>query len=357
MKVVESDFIDSITKTKQITNILADFYLELLEAYKYVSLKTNVNYYTIYSKNIKSVKDITKPKFFNLKSFPNNVLNTIDDCSVSEVVYSFSLFGRNIQIYFIIEERINKDIIDRLNKYIFMITMWFHVANFHSSKLCSPSLIVYIYLTHLEKTLPTNNKLFVLDTINVNTAFTTSCPLKPNISEIVIFRSEEWFKVLIHETFHNFGLDFSDMNNNDTTNFILNIYGVKSDVNLYESYTEFWAEIIHSLFCAFLFLNNPLKNNEINTFLSLSYFFINIERKYSFIQMTKTLNFMGLDYIDLYSDKLDSVHLRETNYKEATNVLSYYIIKSKTNFLIQVVCRYYLPLLDVILALPMCLHH
>ena len=34
-----------------------------------------------------------------------------------------------------------------------------------------------------------------------------------NISEIIIFRNEEWFKVFVHETFHLFGVDFSNMSN------------------------------------------------------------------------------------------------------------------------------------------------
>jgi hypothetical protein len=44
--------------------------------------------------------------------------------------------------------------------------------------------------------------------------------------------------------------------------------------------------------------------------------------------MIKTLNFMGLHYEDLYLKNDESVILRNTLYKEHTNVLSYYIIKT-----------------------------
>ena len=44
--------------------------------------------------------------------------------------------------------------------------------------------------------------------------------------------------------------------------------------------------------------------------------------------MVKTLDFMGLTYKDLYSKTKTSSILRENLYKEKTNVLSYYVIKT-----------------------------
>ena len=65
-----------------------------------------------------------------------------------------------------------------------------------------------------------------------------------------------------------------------------------------------------------------------NEFLSNSQVLINLERTYSFFQLVKTLNFMGLKYKDLYSKTEQSRLLRENLYKEKTSVLSYYIIKT-----------------------------
>ena len=109
------------------------------------------------------------------------------------------------------------------------------------------------------------------------------------------------------------------------SNCILKFFKVNSDVNLYESYTEFWAEIINALFCSFISLKDK---SDINEFLSNSEFFINFERTYSFFQLVKTLNFMGLTYKDLYSNSVHSLITRENLYKEKTHVLSYYIIKT-----------------------------
>jgi len=114
------------------------------------------------------------------------------------------------------------------------------------------------------------------------------------------------------------------MNNDECHKIILDIFKVNSEVNLYESYTEFWAEIMNALFCSFFVLKDKTNFGE---FLKLSEFFINFEISYSFFQLVKILKFMGLRYTDLYSESKESIILRNNLYKEKTNVLSYYVIK------------------------------
>jgi hypothetical protein len=316
----KNDHINYVTQTKHTNTILSELYGDIKNAYNYLlSLKqSNKQYYTIYTQKIDSSLQITKPKSFNSNSFPEIVRKQIDENSVYEICYTFSLFEREIKIYFVLEEM---EKIEKYNKHVDIIIMWLYILNQYSSKQCANSLIIYFYFTSLEKTLPYSN-IQILGEINVNTAFTTTCPRD---SEIVVFRKEEWFKVLIHETFHNFGLDFSDMNNEEVHKCILNIFKVRSDVNLYESYTEFWAEIINAVFCSFISLDD--KNN-VDDFLYNFEIFINYERTYSFFQLIKILNFMGLTYSDLYSVSEHSRVFRENLYKEKSNVLSYYIIKT-----------------------------
>jgi len=315
----KNNHINKVTQTKRTDNIIIELYKDIYNAYKYLNnLKQQEHYYNIETKKIFTASQVTKPKIFNYNSFPEVVRKRIDESTIFEIIYTFSLYGRHIKLYFIVEEATN---LETYNKYVDNIIMWLYILNQYASKQCSNTLVVYFYFTSLEKKLPSSN-ICILDEQNVNTAFTTTCPKD---SEIVVFRNEEWFKVFIHETFHNFGLDFSDMNNSEPKNFILNIFKVKSDVNLFESYTEFWAEIMNALFCSFFALKD--KNN-IDEFLSNSEFFINFERTYSFFQLVKTLNFMGLTYKDLYSKTEHSSILRENLYKEKTNVLAYYVIKT-----------------------------
>ena len=314
--------INNVKQSKHTDIILNELYNDILNAYKYLNnLKQKGQYYTVTTKKVLTATQISKPQNFNSNSFPELVRKHIDELTMSEITYHFSLYGRNIKIHFIVEDDNVELEIETYNQHVDSIIMWLYILNQYASKQCANSLVIYLYFTSLEKRIP-NSNIFILDEINVNTAFTTTCPKD---SEIVVFRKEEWFKVFIHETFHNFALDFSDMNNNNAHKCILDIFKVNSNVNLYEAYTEFWAEIMNALFCSFFSLKNK---NDIEDFLSNAEFFINFERTFSFFQLVKTLDFMGLTYKDLYSETERSHILRENLYKEKTNVLSYYIIKT-----------------------------
>lgn len=318
----KNNHINNIKQTKRTDNILNELYNDILNAHNYLNtLKQKGQYYTVTTKKVLTATQISRPQNFNSNSFPEIVRKHIDELTMSELTYQFSLYGRNIKIHFIVEDDNVELQLETYNKHVDSIIMWLYILNQYASKQCANSLVIYLYFTSLEKRIP-NSNIFILDEINVNTAFTTTCPKD---SEIVVFRKEEWFKVFIHETFHNFALDFSDMNNNDAHKYILDIFKVNSNVNLYEAYTEFWAEIMNALFCSFFSLKNK---NDINDFLSNAEFFINFERTFSFFQLVKTLDFMGLAYKDLYSETERSRMLRENLYKEKTNVLSYYIIKT-----------------------------
>ena len=117
---------------------------------------------------------------------------------------------------------------------------------------------------------------------------------------------------------------FSDINNEKMHECILNIFKVNSEVNLFEAYTEFWALIIHTIFCSFYLIQD--KHN-INLFLKTAANLIYIERSYSFFQMVKILDYMGIKYNNLHSTDNISVTLKDMCYKDKTNVLCYYIIK------------------------------
>lgn len=320
----KNKYINHIEQTHRTDKIITMLYHDILNAYNFLlNLKQTrgTRFYNVNIKKIHSSTQIIRPNNFNTYSFPEQVRKHIDHLSLTELCYTFSLFNRNIKLYFTTEDDHIELKMEEYNKHVDSIILWLYILNEYGSKQCSKNLIVYFYFTSLEKRLP-NSNIHVLDENNINTAFTTTCPKD---SEIVVYRKEEWFKVFIHESFHNFALDFSDMNNVECTNRILAIFPVQSDVNLYESYTEFWAEIINALFCSFFSLKD--KNN-VHEFLSNSEFFINFERTYSFFQLAKALRFMGLSYTDLYSKNIHRKVLRETMYKEKTNVLSYYVIKT-----------------------------
>ena len=319
---VENSCIFPIKQKIKTNNIFKNIYHEINNGFNYIKhikKQSDDLFYKLQIKKIVSVNDIPRPTTFPASGFPMLVREQIDEYSVNSLTYSFHLFGRYIEIIFTIEENENDILIEKYNNFVDNMLVWLYIINQYSSRHCAPTLKIFIYHTSLTKVLPQTN-IEILDETHINTAFTRTCPKN---SEIVVFRKEEWFKVFMHETFHNFGLDFSDMNNHACNLKILSIFPVNSDVNLYESYAEFWARIMNVLFCSYVHLKN--KNN-IDEYLKNTEYFMNFEMLYSFFQMVKILNFMELSYKNLHEKTQHSETIRQTLYKEGTNVLSYYVI-------------------------------
>jgi hypothetical protein len=313
-----------LKQTNKTDIILKNLYDDIKNGFSYVNtIKTKIgnSFYKLNVKHITNVRQIPKPFTFPANSFTHEVRRHIDEYSVSSLTYDFNMFDRNINIIFITEDDNIETLIDTYNKYIDYMLVWLYIADIYSpvGNKCARQLKIFIYHTSLLKILPDTN-IEILNQNNVNTGFSRTCPSN---SEIVIFRKEEWFKVFIHETFHNFGLDFSSMNVIPYNQLILKLFSVNSEVTLYEAYTEFWARIINALFCSFINMKNK---NDIDEFYTNAEFFINAERMFAFFQTVKVLDFMSLSYDTLYKKTSLSENLRNTLYKEDTNVLAYYVL-------------------------------
>ena len=301
--------INMITK-----NILLYLLNELIQAEKYINSLT-------ISPQVEKITKNKIPNPGNLQHVPHLIKRHIHIKSLYYVKYHFSLFDRHFTFHFITERDNHLEV---YNNYVKRMLMWLYILNRQTkNKKCSKILNIYVYFSSVEKELP-KTKDYILDENNVNTAYTYACK-EDNI--IVIYRKEEWFKVFIHETFHSFGLDFSSMNTTFSSQCILNIFNVNSEVNLFEAYSEFWARIMNSLFISYYHSNKSQ-----NDFLMKCEFFIYLERLYSFFQMIKVLKFMNIKYEELFSTLNNSVKLK---YKENSNVLSYYIITNILMFYYQ----------------------
>ena len=189
------------------------------------------------------------------------------------------------------------------------IFIWFYIASKYAFSYCSKKLNVYIYLTNINRILP-KSSIHVLEPVHINGGVSNVC-VKKSLSEIVIFRREEWFKVLIHETFHNYGLDFSDLIINSLKNSFRNLFPINSEMLIFEAYTEYWGELINMCFICFITSQNS-KDNEKEKFIQLIRELINIEKSFSLFQCNKILHHMGLEYTDLF--KKDNIsNIKRTN--------------------------------------------
>ena len=311
--------VKQVHQNKQTDSILERLYYDIHNAHEYVrTLKVKP---TLKINAIQNVKQIPKPKTFPNNSFTDEIRRHIDEHSMTELTYTISLFGRKITMCFVVED-VNVEMhLDKYSHYVDSMLAWMYIINqYASTSSCAKTITFYLYFTQLPKILPETN-VHILDPNHVNTAFTYTCPTD---SEIVIFRQEEWFKVFMHETFHNFALDFSDMDNNECNSIIRRIFHVQSEINLYEAYAEFWGEIMNACFCSYYETTNK---DDIAEFVTRCEVFINFERTYSFFQMVKVLGFMGLQYKNMYAQTDTDALLRENLYKEKTSVLAYYVIK------------------------------
>jgi len=241
--------------------------------------------------------------------------------------YSFTIGSRNFQMYLIkplAGSQNPNSIYKMLDKMIYRIYIWLFVCNHFASPMCSPDISVYIYMTNHKKILPEIDHK-PLDEIHANTAFTFACPLTSN--EIYVFRYEEWFKVLIHESFHCFGLDFSTLPEEEAEKKMFSIFPIACNLRFYETYTEIWAEIINVIFIS---VNSYPCNEQTIDIHRLSKIIENHlynEQIFSLFQCSKVLHHLGLKYRDLYETTEQAKRMRHERYRENTHVFSYYILK------------------------------
>jgi hypothetical protein len=252
-------------------------------------------------------KEIPMPKTFPSDSIVEDVKKEIHKQIKYVYVYNTIFFNRKVSLYFCSPVKRN------YQKEVEFILMWLYVLNIYSSKQCAEEFTVYIYLTNLQKKIP-NSKSITLDKCHVNTAFTYSCQKN---AEIVIYRKEEWMKVFLHETFHTFGLDFSDLKETTINDFIKEHFSIEIDALLFESYTEFWGEVIHMVFLSYY-----LKPNDKSHFLQTFLYILTIEINHTMLQVNKILHHMDLHYLHFINKQA------LLKYKENTPVFSYFIIKS-----------------------------
>jgi len=181
----------------------------------------------------------------------------------------------------------------------------------NSNKKCNDKLQIIIYLTELEKRLP-KKKGEILGPENVNSGYSYVC-IRSGL--IVVFRREEWFKVFIHECMHSFGMEFSTMNLKEINRELGEIFKIKVEINLFEAYTEFWAELLNIGVISYV---NNVRNKD--KYLKDVEKFLDKERFFSVIQAKKVLEYNRVEYKNILE--------KETKYHENSSIFSYYVIKA-----------------------------
>jgi len=254
-----------------------------------------------------------KPTAYNISSYiPDYIKRYIDDNKDQQIIYSTHLNGRRIRVVFTTLKDVTQNDLKNMSKWIERIYSLIYFLSNLSERKCSQSLTIYLYMSDFKKKIPTSSSK-ILGPGNVNTGLTSRCTTD---NEVIIYREEEWFKVLIHELIHSFGLDFHS--SHDERKELNTIFNVKSEYIIEEAYVEAWARILNCVICCYHALIDVEKSDDF--LLSLN-FTLQLERIYSIYQCDKIFRMMNLQFNDIFKKNKQSSH-----FKEETNVFCYYVL-------------------------------
>jgi hypothetical protein len=362
-------------------------------------------------KIIKIHKDTTvlQPSLFKSTYIPSKIADYIKEHAKIVLEYNCDLGnGKNVKVKFILFDsshyelnNIRKKGASYFKQCVLKIYIWLKVLSKYSHAECGKNLECFIYLTPFKRKLPrcsgfeTSSNMYhyadlpeneidddgddgdmsgagkkndkVISASHVNGGVSDICQID---GRIIVYRREEWFKVLIHESMHNYGVDFSTLDISMANKKLRSIFSIQTDIKIFESYCEIWARIMNVFFESFFEINRhsrklftPLTtrkkfinkihnqhkqhlislknghghgNDHINNgigitdkkerFLNLFYDNLQHESVFSIFQCVKVLNFMGLDYNIISNCNDENYTIVKKLYKEQTNVFAYYII-------------------------------
>jgi hypothetical protein len=173
--------------------------------------------------------------------------------------YTIQIEDVLIDIFWFIHTHFNVDIMMK------QVARWLQFIMRQTIPCCKKNFRLFLYLTPFEKYMPSDPH-GTLQQFNANTGMTVPCDGKCNTNhyDIVVYRYEEWFKVMIHETLHLLGLDqkinkkWSREKNMavnskldiEISDFLTSITGFRqslhhNEMGLYEAYVETWANIMN----------------------------------------------------------------------------------------------------------------
>jgi len=263
------------------------------------------------------VKQKSKPKTLNIEYsnyLPNYIRLHINKKSdVPHIKYKLNFDNKNIFInYYLVDKNKSEHELDYHIKFlaqfvylIYDITKYKHDIN-----------TIDIYLTNFKKNIGSNN---IIDVENINSG---CCYYYNRYRNIVIFRSEEYIKVLIHEFLHSCHIDKYLIENTNTNIYEkFNFDYKKTKINLNETYIEFWCNIIYISIFSYNYLENSSKNITINNYIYIFDKFMEKQIYFSVLQSVKILNIYNIKY-------LHTITNINHNYSETTHALSYYYFKS-----------------------------
>lgn len=251
-------------------------------------------------KEMENIKMITRVSSISKLPYINCSQNVKEDFKVLKYHYTYVCYLPNMTLHIHFYTKHHKSL-TLYSKRIITIILFF--LQFPLSKCVGNEMTIHLLFTPTLKIKPFNE---VIGPKHLNSGYTYRCTKN---SEICIYRYEEWFKVLIHECFHYFGLD-ETLDNHELNMKIKKLFNnINSDINIPETYCETWARILNVYFSSYFMDKKKYKYNVKQL--------MNYEINFARFQMDKLLDTMGMKYNDIFS---------KNNYHEETNAFAYIIL-------------------------------
>ena len=279
---------ENIYKNNMIYSSYLDYFYKLIQSGIHSVKKTEMK-----------INKISSLKPLRSNYIPGSIINYINNSKNTTYKVTGVINSKNIELYFVCYNNENINIY-RYSSYVFLII---YILTVKFKNTCSNFLNIQIYLTPYLKMNPEHSHI-ILGKNEVNTGYSNvGCLSKSNV---VIYRKEEWTKVLIHELFHNLNLDFALLDITPINKMLQKHFNLTITFNVNECYAEIWGRLLLTFIVSYF---NSLNRNE---------FAINFNKL-----IKKEICFSLLQTIKIQNRIKNVKH-----YKENTNAFVYYILTS-----------------------------
>jgi len=268
--------------------------------------------------------------------FPAEIQDYILNEQSTAITYNFAVGVRTVVLHFVVFNKRNPDLnMRKLREHAMRVCALMHLVSMHASRAtCSSALNIFIYMTHFKKLFP-GEKGEAFDSEHANTGMSHHCA---KTNDIVVYRKEEWFKVLIHESFHAFGLSFIESDMPDGVDaamqaMLKKTYAISHPVRVYETYCEIWARILNVVFACFSPDSHtshnspdPVLNLKLNAFAECVMDGLHKDAQHALKQCAKIMHHMGIPHAVIMNPTKDNRAIVAEKYRENTNVFAYYVM-------------------------------
>lgn len=268
--------------------------------------------------------------------FPKDIQRHILNEQSTAVMYKFSVGGRAVSLHFVeFNKRSHNLNMNEMAAKARRVCALLHLVSMHAARsTCSSTLSIFIYMTDFKKLFP-SRKGEAFESEHANTGLSYHCARN---NDVVVYRKEEWFKVLIHELFHAFGLSFIESDLPDGADaamqaMLQKMYAISHPVRIYETYCEIWARILNVVFACFTDGDGNGNGSKcMDSDVELAVFGecvmkeLRKDAAHALHQCAKIMHHTGIPSHVLLNPTDENRAIVAEKYRENTNVFAYYVL-------------------------------